>query len=71
MELETIFALVPKGPEIEYETKRGRPGIQFKFGTGRYYVTVSVTGTKERELPTEVATVLAAWSLSVLARRAA
>ena len=71
MELEKIFALIPKGPEIEYETKRGKPGVSFKFATSTHYVTVYVTGTKERELPTEVATVLAAWSLSILAKRAA
>jgi len=63
--------LVPKGPEIEYETKRGTPGTAFKFSTAKYHVTVYVTGGKEKELPTEVATVLAAWSLSILSKRAA
>jgi len=70
MDIKEIFRYLPNQPEIEYETKGGKPGVCFKFPVKDYHVTVFVTGTRSRELPPEVATSLAAWLLGVLASNA-
>lgn len=70
MEFDQILKYLPKRPEMTYETRRGTPGISYKFQAGGFWVTVSVTGTDREQLPTEVAAALAVWSLSVLAERA-
>lgn len=67
--LEQLLRYLPKQPDYEYETRGGKPGIVFKFQVEKCYVTVSVTGVDSQELPPEVATALAAWSLGVLASR--
>lgn len=66
MDIQQIFRYLPQAPE-GYQTKGGKPGVTFKFAVKDFYVSVSVTGTSAQELPPEVATALAAWSLSVLA----
>jgi hypothetical protein len=70
MRLREILESVPAEPTVEYTTRRGTPGITYKFPTGQYWVTVSVTGASERKLPNEVAAALAAWALSILSDRA-
>lgn len=67
--LEQFLRCLPMQPEHDYETRRGTPGISFKFPVQRYHVTVSVTGTDRPELPLEVASVLALWSLDILASK--
>lgn len=67
MDIQQIFRYLPQAPERDYQTKGGKPGVTFKFPVKDFYVSVSVTGTSSQELPPEVATALAAWSLSVLA----
>jgi|FLYL01.1.fsa_nt_gi hypothetical protein len=70
MEFDQILKYLPKHPEMTYQTKRGTPGISYKFQSGKFWVTLYVTGTDRKELPTEVAAALAVWSLLVLAERA-
>lgn len=69
MSLRDILDSVPAESAVEYTTRRGTPGTSFKFATGRYWVTVSVTGA-QKQLPTEVAAALAAWTPSILSDRA-
>jgi hypothetical protein len=69
MDIRDIFRYLPNQPDTEYTTRGGKPGVCFKFQVKDYYVTLYVTGTKSQELPPEVATSLAAWSLSVLATK--
>ena len=68
--LEHFSRSLPMQPERDYQTKRGTPGIAFKFGVKCYHVTVQITGTDGPELPSEVASALALWSLDTLASKA-
>jgi hypothetical protein len=67
--LEQFLRCLPKQADHDYETRRGTPGITFKLSVKQYYVTVSVTGTDGPELPSEVASALALWSLETLASK--
>jgi len=66
MDLQQLMQMVPREIKYDYKTRRGKPGISFKFPVSEYWVTVSVTGTTERELPKIVAAVLAVWATSTL-----
>lgn len=69
MALEKILPELPTQPTNDYWTKHQR-GITFKFKTpNNYWITLQVTGCEGNELPSEVATALATWSLDVLASR--
>ena len=75
MQLQTAIDCFPKSPPKKERTERGKkPRSVFQLDTPTYWVKLSVTGKKDlspiEELPTEVATMLAAWSLSILAQRA-
>ncbi len=66
MDINELLQTVPREITHEYITRRGRRGISYKFQVGELWVTVSVTGTKEKSLPKIVAAALSVWATSTL-----